>query len=277
MPFIETQDKTTLFYNDWGSGRPVVLIHGWPLDSDMWEYQSVFLASQGLRVIAYDRRGFGRSSQPWNGYDYDTLADDLKAVLDKLDLQDVTLVGFSMGGGEVARYMGRHGEARVARAVLVSAVTPYLLQTADNPDGVPRGTFDEMAAGLKKDRPHFLATFGKQFFGAGLLNFTVTSEILQWASMMALLGSPRATIECVRAFSETDFRGDMGAFKVPTLIIHGESDATVPADKSGRVAAAMIQGAELKIYAGAPHALMFTEKDRLNQDLLGFVRVTSPH
>jgi len=272
MPFIETQDKTTLFYNDWGSGRPVVLIHGWPLDSDMWEYQSVFLASQGLRVIAYDRRGFGRSSQPWNGYDYDTLADDLKAVLDKLDLQDVTLVGFSMGGGEVARYMGRHGEARVARAVLVSAVTPYLLQTADNPDGVPRATFDEMAAGLQKDRPHFLATFGKQFFGAGLLNFTVTNEILQWASMMALLGSPRATLECVRAFSETDFRGDMGAFKVPTLIIHGESDATVPADKSGRVAAAMIQGAELKIYAGAPHALMFTEKDRLNQDLLGFVR-----
>jgi len=272
MPFIETADKTTLFYNDWGSGRPVVLIHGWPLDSDMWEYQSVVLASQGLRVIAYDRRGFGRSGQPWSGYDYDTLADDLKALLDKLDLQDVTLVGFSMGGGEVARYMGRHGAARVAKAVLISAVTPYLVQAPDNPDGVPRGAFDQMVEGLEKDRPSFLATFGKQFFGAGLLNFTVTSEILQWASMMALLGSPKGTIDCVRAFSETDFRRDMAAFRVPTLVIHGDGDATVPLDKSGRIAAAMIPGAELKVYPGAPHALFFTEKDRLNQDLLAFIR-----
>lgn len=184
----------------------------------------------------------------------------------------MTLVGFSMGGGEVARYMGRHGAARVAKAVLISAVTPYLVQAPDNPDGVPRGTFDQIVEGLEKDRPSFLATFGKQFFGAGLLNFTVTSEILQWASIMALLGSPKATIDCVRAFSETDFRRDMAAFRVPTLVIHGDGDATVPLDKSGRIAAAMIPGAELKVYPGAPHALFFTEKDRLNQDLLAFIR-----
>ena len=272
MPFIETADKTALFYNDWGSGRPVVLIHGWPLDSDMWEYQSVFLASEGVRVVAYDRRGFGRSSQPWSGYDYDTFADDLKAVLDKLDLNDVTLVGFSMGGGEVARYMSRHGGARVAKTVLLAAVTPYLVQAPDNPDGAPRSIFDQMVEGLQKDRPNFLATFGKQFFGAGLLNFTVTAEILQWASMMALLGSPKATIDCVRAFSETDFRRDMSAFRVPTLVIHGEGDATVPPDKSGRIAAKMIDSAEYVEYRGAPHALFFTEKDRLNQDLLAFIR-----
>ncbi|HEY0205892.1 MAG TPA: alpha/beta hydrolase [Acetobacteraceae bacterium] len=272
MPFIETADKTTLFYNDWGSGRPVVLIHGWPLDSDMWEYQSTFLASHGLRVIAYDRRGFGRSGQPWTGYDYNTLADDLKAVLDGLNLDGVTLVGFSMGGGEVARYMGRHGGARVAKAVLVSAVTPYLLQGPDNPDGVPRAIFDTMIEGLQKDRPQFLATFGKQFFGAGLLNFTVTAEILQWSQTMALLGSPKATTDCVRAFSETDFRQDMGMFRVPTLVIHGTSDATVPAEKSGRIAAKMIPGADLLEYPGAPHGLFFTEKDRLNQDLLAFIQ-----
>ncbi len=271
MPVIEAADKTPIFYNDWGSGRPVILIHGWPLDSRMWEYQSVFLASQGLRVVAYDRRGFGHSGQPWTGYDYDTLADDLKAVLDGLNLDGVTLVGFSMGGGEVARYMSRHGGARVAKAVLVSAVTPYLQQAPDNPAGVPPGTFDQMIEALKKDRPSFLTTFGKQFFGAGLLNFTVTSEILQWASFMALHGSPKATIDCVRAFSATDFRKDMGAFRVPALVIHGDGDATVPLEKSGQLSASMIPGAELLVYKGAPHGLFFTEKDRLNQDLLAFI------
>lgn len=228
MPFVETADRTSLFYNDWGSGKPVVLIHGWPLHSDMWEYRSVFLASHGLRVIAYDRRGFGRSSQPWNGYDYDTLFDDLKAVMDRLDLKDATLVGFSMGGGEVARYLGRHGSDRVAKSVLVSAVTPYLPRTDDNPDGVERGTFDQMIEGLRTDRPSFLAGFGQKFFGAGMLNFGVTNEIQQWALMMALTGSPKATLDCVRAFSKTDFRRDLTAIKVPILVIHGGSDSTVP-------------------------------------------------
>jgi pimeloyl-ACP methyl ester carboxylesterase len=271
MGFITTADDTQIFYKDWGTGRPVVLIHGWPLNSDMWEYQAPFLAQHGLRVIAYDRRGFGRSSQPWQGYDYDTLADDLKALLEQLDLQDVTLVGFSMGGGEVARYIGRHGGARVARAVLISAVTPYLLRTADNAEGVEKSVFDQMRAGLAKDRPNFLATFGKQFFGAGLLNFEVTTEIQQWALWMALQASPKATADCVTAFSETDFRADLPAFRVPTLVIHGDSDSTVPIDKSARLAARLIPGATLKEYDGAPHALFFTEKDRLNQDLLAFI------
>jgi pimeloyl-ACP methyl ester carboxylesterase len=199
------------------------------------------------------------------------MADDLGAVLETLSLTDVTLVGFSMGGGEVARYMSRRQGARVAKAVLISAVTPYLLQSSDNPDGVPRATFDQMIDGLRKDRPSFLATFGKQFFGAGLLNFTVTAEILQWSLMMAMMGSPKATLDCVRAFSETDFRRDMAAFRVPTLIVHGASDATVPPEKSGRLAASMIAGAQLIEYAGAPHGLFFTEKDRLNQDLLAFI------
>ena len=271
MPFIDSADKTPIFYRDWGTGKPVVLIHGWPLHSDMWEYQSVFLASHGLRVVTYDRRGFGRSGQPWSGYDYDTMADDLKAVLDALDLQDVTLVGFSMGGGEVARYMGRHGGARVGKAVLLSSVTPYLVKTGDNPDGVDRGVFDKMAAGLQKDRPQFLAEFGKMFFGAGLLNFTVTSEIMQWAANMALVASPQATLACVRAFSETDFRADLAAFAVPTLIIHGDADTTVPPASSARLAAKLVPGAKLVEYEGAPHALFFTEKDRLNADLLRFI------
>lgn len=271
MPFIETADSTTLFYNDWGTGKPVLLIHGWPLDSDMWEYQSVFLASHGFRVIAYDRRGFGRSSQPWSGYDYDTMAADLKVVMDKLDLQDVTLVGFSMGGGEVARYMARYAGARVARVALVSSVTPYLLRTDDNPNGVERSTFDQMIEGLQQDRPNFLATFGKKFFGAGMLNFTVTNEIQQWALTMAMMGSPKATLDCVRAFSETDFRQDLTSINVPLLVVHGDSDVTVPLAKSGQLVAAMVPGAELKVYDGAPHGLFFTDKARLNRDLLSFI------
>jgi pimeloyl-ACP methyl ester carboxylesterase len=272
MPFIKAQDGTSLFYNDWGSGKPVVLIHGWPLNADMWEYQWPFLVENGLRVIAYDRRGFGRSEQPVGGYDYDTMADDLKAVIDNLDLRDVTLVGFSMGGGEVARYMARHHGERVSKAVLISSVTPYLQSSDDNPEGVDKDIFDSMVAGLQKDRPNFLATFGKQFFGVSLLNFTVSSEMLQWSLMMAMQASPKATIDCVRAFAETDFRRDMEAFRVPTLIVHGASDATVPVEKSGRRAAAMIQGASLKEYSGAPHALVFTDKDTLNRDLLAFIR-----
>ena len=272
MPYVQAHDGTNLFYNDWGSGPPVVLIHGWPLDSDMWEYNSVPLASQGLRVIAYDRRGFGRSAQPWTGYDYDTLADDLAAVMDALDLRGATLVGFSMGGGEVARYLSRHGTGRVAKVALVAAVTPYLLKTADNPEGVDQSVFDQILHGLQTDRPHFLSGFGKTFYGAGLLNFKVTNEILEWSLEMAMLGSPKATLDCARAFSSTDFRPDMAAFTVPTLVVHGSSDQTVPPGVSGRRTAKLIQGARYIEYEGAPHALMFTEKDRLNQDLLDFIK-----
>ncbi len=272
MPFIEARDGTPLFYNDWGAGPPVVLIHGWPLNGDMWEYQARILADNGLRCIIPDRRGFGRSGQPWTGYDYDTLADDVDLLLQKLDLRDATLAGFSMGGGEVARLLARHGAGRVAKAVLISAVTPYLLKTPDNPDGVDRGVFDGMIEDLEKDRPGFLASFGKTFFGAGLLNFKVSSEILQWSLMMALQASPKATLDCVRAFSETDFRRDMAAFTIPTLVIHGDGDATVPIAAAGRAAARLIPGGHLMEYPGAPHGLFYTERDRLNADLLAFIK-----
>ena len=271
MPYIAVADGTQIFYNDWGTGKPIVLIHGWPVNADMWEYTAPFLAANGLRVIAYDRRGFGRSSQPWSGYTYDTMADDLAALLDKLDVRGVTLVGFSMGGGEVARYLSRHGAARVAKAVLVSSVLPYLLKTDGNPDGVPHAVFDTMYEGLKSDRPNFLASFGKAFFGAGLLNFQVSSELLQWTSNLAMEASPKATYDCVTAFSATDFRGDIASFTIPTMIIHGSSDHTVPFEHSSQRVAKMLPTARLEVYDGAPHGLFFTEKDRLNADLLNFV------
>ena len=272
MTFIKTQDGTDLFYKDWGTGRPVVLIHGWPVDADMWEYQMPALAASGFRTIAYDRRGFGRSGQPWTGYDYDTLADDLKAVLDALDLQDVALVGFSMGGGEIARYMSRHGGARVTRAVLVSAVTPFMLKTPDHPNGADASVFQGMIDGLKADRPQFLTDFWKGFFGVGLLNSPVSNALMHWCLNLAMLGSPKATVDCVKAFGETDFRGDMAAFNVPTLVIHGDADQTVPIDISGKLAAASIAGARLEIYEGAPHAIPMTHADRLTQDLLDFLK-----
>lgn len=272
MPFLHASDGASLFYNDWGQGRPVILIHGWPLNADMWAYQSLFLARNGFRVISYDRRGFGRSAQTWEGYDYDQLADDLRSVVETLNLENVTLVGFSMGGGEVARYIGRHGTDRVAKAALVSAVTPYLLKTADNPEGVDGSVFTGMIQGLEKDRAQFLAAFGKLFFGVGLLSSPVSQEVLTWAQTLAMQGSLKATIDCVHAFAETDFRQDIRAFDLPTLIVHGDADQTVPLDSSARRVAGMIPGADFKIYDGAPHALVFTEKDRLNQDLLSFLQ-----
>ena len=272
MPFIAAQDGTQLYYKDWGQGRPVVLIHGWPLDADMWEYQAPVLAEAGFRVIAYDRRGFGRSDQPWSGYDYDTMADDLKAVMDRLDLKDAALVGFSMGGGEIARYLSRHGGTRVSRAVLVSAVTPMLLKTDDHPEGIDRGVFQRIVTSLKADRPQFLTEFSKSFFGVGLLTSPVSSDLVQWTGRLAMLASPKATTDCVWALAATDFRPDMKAFTVPTLVIHGDADHTVPINVSGKAAAAAIPGAVLKIYAGAPHAIPLTHKDELNRDLLTFLQ-----
>ncbi len=271
MAFMKSVDGTSLFYKDWGSGRPVVFVHGWPLNADMWEYQMVPLVRRGLRTIAYDRRGFGRSDQPGGRYDYDVLADDLAALLDTLDLHEVTLVGFSMGGGEVARYLARHGSARIARTVLLAGVPPFLLKTADNPDGVDRGVFDQMVEQIVADRPHFLASLGKMLYGVGLLTSPVSAELLAWTGSMALQGSALATIDCVRLFSETDFRRDLAGFDRPTLVIHGTGDATVPIEVSGRRSAAMIPGSRLVEYEGAPHGLFYTERDKLNADLLAFI------
>ena len=271
MPFIKAEDGTQLYYKDWGQGRAVVLIHGWPLDADMWEAQAPALASAGLRVISYDRRGFGRSDQPWTGYDYDTMANDLAAVIQGLSLHDVALVGFSMGGGEIARYMSRHGGRNVSKAVLVSSICPFLLKTPDHPNGAPKALFDGIVNGLEQDRSHFLQDFLKKVFGVGLLSSPISSAALQWMLNLAMRASPKATIDCVRAFGETDLRDDMAAFKVPTLIIHGDSDETVPLDISSKVAAEMIAGAELRVYQGAPHGLPVTHAQRLTEDLFSFL------
>lgn len=261
-----------LAYQDWGTGKPVVLIHGWPVSHEMWEYQSLELAKQGLRAVAYTRRGFGSSSKPWTGYDYDTFADDLKAILDGLDLNDVTLVGFSMGGGEVARYMKRHGGARVSKVVFVSAVTPYLLKTSDNPTGVDQSVFDKMIEGIEKDRAGFMESFGKTFYGTGVLQNPVSDAVLHSAWGLAMRGSLKATLDCAEAFSQTDFRADLAAIKVPALIIHGDADQTVPIAASGEQTAKLLPHAQFLKYEGAPHGLFITEKDRLNRDLLAFIR-----
>ena len=259
-----------IFYEDWGQGNPVVLIHGWPLDHTMWEHQAIGLAKSGVRVIAYDRRGFGRSSRPWHGYDYDTLAADLNALLTELDLQHVTLVGFSMGGGEIARYIGIYGDARIARVAFVSAVPPFLLKTDNNPDGVPQSVFNGMQEGIRKDRFDFLQSFGKAFYGVGMISHPVSQGVLDWNFTVTSLAAPNATHDCVTAFSATDFRADLAKVKVPTLVIHGDEDATVPFKVSGERTAKMIPQAELKVYKGAPHGLFFTDKDQLTADLLAF-------
>ena len=271
MQYVTTSDQTKLYVKDWGAGRPVILMSGWPLSSDSWDDQAMALANSGLRTIAYDRRGFGRSSQPWSGYDYDTLADDLAAVIDQTGAKDAVLVGFSMGGGEVARYMSRHGGKSVSQAVLVSSVVPYMLKTSDNPDGTDQAVFDKMAEGIKEDRAKFFAGFFKDFFGVNLLSHPASAELMEWARSQAMQASLKATLACAKSFASTDFRADLAAFNVPTLIIHGTDDKTVPIDAAGRAAASGIAQATLIEYDGAPHGLFATEKDRLTLDLLQFV------
>ena len=271
MQYVTTADQTKLYVKDWGAGRPVILMSGWPLSSDSWDDQAMALANSGLRTIAYDRRGFGRSSQPWSGYDYDTLADDLAAVIDQTGAKDAVLVGFSMGGGEVARYMSRHGGKSVSQAVLVSSVVPYMLKTSDNPDGTEQAVFDKMAEGMREDRAKFFAGFFKDFFGVNLLSHPASTELMEWARSVSMQASLKATLACAKSFASTDFRPDLAAFKVPTLIIHGTDDKTVPIDASGRAAARGISQATLIEYEGAPHGLFATEKDRLALDLLQFL------
>ncbi len=272
MRYVTTADKTKLYVKDWGSGTPVILIHGWPLSADSWDDQAMAIAAAGHRAIAYDRRGFGRSSQPWNGYDYDTLADDLAAVIEQTDARDAVLVGFSMGGGEVARYMTRHDGAAVAKAVLVASILPFRLKTPDNPSGTEQAMFDKSAQAINEDRPKFLTGFFEKFFGVGKDAQPVSDELLQWARNIALQASVRATLECAKSFSSTDFRGDLPAFKVPTLIIHGTEDQTVPVAASARLAAKGIAQSTLIEYDGAPHGLFATHKQRFTEDLLDFLQ-----
>jgi pimeloyl-ACP methyl ester carboxylesterase len=268
-PFIEARDGTRLYYLDWGSGKPVVFLHAWGLNADIWEYQMVDLVDQGLRCVAYDRRGHGRSMDPGRGYDFDSFADDLAAVLERLDLHDVTLVGHSMGGGEVARYLARHGTRRIARAVLTSAITPIVGRRPDYPEGTdPRAT-DAFVAALKHDRPATLAAGIGLFTGAGQ---TVSPEMSQWVVSQFLRASPKGSIECQRAIANADFRPDMRAFTVPTLIIHGDADQVVSLDKNARKTAQAIPGSELKIYEGGSHGLILADRERFNHDLLAFAR-----
>ena len=273
---VITTDHTQLYVKDWGSGKPVVLLHGWPLSADSWDDQAMAIAQSGYRAISYDRRGFGRSSQPFGGYDYDTLADDLAAVLQQTGAHDATLVGFSMGGGEVARYLSRHqgrtGSQRVAKAVLVSSVVPFMLKTDTNPHGTEKSVFDQMTQGLLDDRAKFFAGFFKDFFGNTLISHAVSSELMEWCRAVAMQASLRATLECAKSFSTTDFRADLATFNVPTLIIHGTDDKIVPIDASGRAAAAGTAQSTLIEYEGAPHGLFATHKLRLTQDLLQFLR-----
>ena len=274
MSIIEIKNKEAsinLYYEDWGSGTPVIFIHGWPLSHEMWEYQMNTLAEQGLRCIAYDRRGFGKSDKPWDGYDFDTLAHDLNGFLEALDINGAVLVGFSMGGGEVVRYLSHFGSKRVSKAVLISSVAPVLIQKRNNPEGVPAEKFDEMIIQLKKDRPAFLAAFGKQFYGEKWILKAVSNETLEWTSQLALKGSPKATIECIRSFSETDFRSDLEKIEIPILVIHGDADKIVPFDTTGKIAARLIKNGKLSVFEGAPHGLFFTDSDRLNSELISFI------
>jgi pimeloyl-ACP methyl ester carboxylesterase len=272
MAHITTRDGVRLRIKDWGQGRPVVLLHGWPLSSDTFDDLALAIANAGFRAISYDRRGFGRSDQPWTGYDYDTLADDLASVIEQTEARGATLVGFSMGGGEVARYLSRYPDNSVASAVLISSVVPGLRQADDNPEGVDPATIETMIGSITTDRAKYWSTFFEQFYGVGLITQPASDETLAWSSALAMQASLKATLDCVTAFAMTDFRQDLSAFKVPTLIIHGTSDKTVPIDATAHRAAAGIPGSLLREYDGGPHGLLASHKDQLSDDILAFLR-----
>ena len=272
MAYITTSDNTKLYVKDWGTGRPVILIHGWPLSADSWDDVAIPLVEAGFRTIAYDRRGFGRSEQPWGGYDYNTFADDLAAVIEATGAVDAAIVGFSMGGGEVARYLSRHSGKNVSKAALISSVVPYMLKTPDNPNGVDSTVFAQMTAGMKEDRAHFFAGFFKDFYGVSLVSHPVSDELLEASRTTAMQASLRATLAAAEAFATTDFRPDLASFTVPTLIIHGTADKIVPIDATGRESARAIPQAKFLEYDGAPHGLFATHKEKLIGDLLVFLQ-----
>jgi non-heme chloroperoxidase len=276
MPYItigkESSGNIDLYYKDWGSGQPVVFSHGWPLSADAWEDQMMFLASHGYRCIAHDRRGHGRSSQPWNGNDMDTYADDLATLVEALDLRNAVHVGHSTGGGEVARYIGRHGTKRVAKAVLVNGIPPLMLKTPANPDGLPIEAFDAIRAGVLADRSQFFKDLTGPFYGANRPGATVSQGVRDSFWLQGMQAGLKGAFDCIKVFSETDHTEDLKKFDVPTLIIHGDDDQIVPIGASAMLSSKIVKGSTLKVYPGAPHGLPTTHKDQVNTDLLAFLK-----
>ena len=272
MSTITTKDSTQIYYKDWGSGQPVVFSHGWPLTADAWESQMVFLSSHGYRCIAHDRRGHGRSSQPWNGNEMDTYADDLAELFEALDLKHATLIGHSTGGGEVVRYISRHGTSRVAKVVLLGTVTPLMLKTETNPGGMPIDAFDKIRSGVTADRSQFFMDLTSPFYGANREGHKVTQGMRDGFWLQGMQGSLKSQLDCIKAFSETDFTEDMKKIDVPTLIIHGDDDQIVPIAASAMLSAKLVKNTTLKIYPGGPHGLADTHKEQLNADLLAFIK-----
>jgi len=272
MSILTLKDGTEFFYKDWGTGQPVVFSHGWPLDGDAWDAQMLFLGQQGYRVIAHDRRGHGRSGQTWEGNDMDTYADDLAQLFEALDLTDVIMIGHSTGGGEVARYIGRHGSSRVAKAVLIGAVPPIMLKTAANPEGLPLDVFDGIRAGFVADRSQFFKDLAVPFFGFNRDGVKTSQGAIDSFWSIGMLGSIKGEYDCIKAFSETDFTEDLKAITVPTLVMHGTDDQIVPYKDAGVLSAKLIPGAELKLYEGYPHGMLTVHAEQLNQDLLAFIK-----